>query len=586
MTRGLDRDATHCINSKRDSTPKFSSSSYIRQFWVGLMDGDGTITMDENKPSRYSRPRMVISLNNTEKNRIMLNLIQKEIGGKVRIERKDKYVTWVIVSQKDIKTALFILDKYPLLTTRKRCQLEFMKQCIKDRSVNFYLQKRDLKYDKQPEMIALLNKNCIIPDYFPAWLSGFIEAEGSFSIYSFKDQTKPKGFTVGQNNELYIIEAIKSYFDSHHQIFKIVKNNMDYYRIDMYGRRVRQILYHHFLSYPLLGEKNRSYTEWISLDESARDFVPKVPKEEKVVSCPIGVVGKLHPYHVTGFSDGESCFIISILKSGTKTGFAVSAGFQISLHQKDRTLLEMIKAYFNGVGSITNHGKDSIKYRVTSLKDLMVIIDHFDKYPLITQKWADYTLFKQAFELINNKEHLTTEGLQKIVAIKASINNGLSDELKAAFPNTIPLQRPKVIDQEIQDPNWLAGFVSAEGCLIIGINKSPRSKLGVVVYLRFSITQHTRDIELLKSLIKYLDCGRYQSSHGVDYGNFVVTRFSDLYDKIIPFFKKYAIEGVKANDFADFCKAAELMKNKDHISDAVLEEIRLIKAGMNRGRSS
>lgn len=91
----------------------------------------------------------------------------------------------------------------------------------------------------------------------------------------------------------------------------------------------------------------------------------------------------------------------------TKTGFAVSAGFQISLHQKDRTLLEMIKAYFNGVGSITNHGKDSIKYRVTSLKDLMVIIDHFDKYSLITQKWADYTLFKQAFELINNKEHLT-----------------------------------------------------------------------------------------------------------------------------------------------------------------------------------
>lgn len=122
--------------------------------------------------------------------------------------------------------------------------------------------------------------------------------------------------------------------------------------------------------------------------------------------------------------------------------------------------------------------------------------------------------------------------------------------------------------------------------MIIGINKSPRSKSGVVVYLRFSITQHTRDIELLKSLIKYLDCGRYQSSHGVDYGNFVVTRFSDIYDKIIPFFKKYAIEGVKANDFTDFCKAAELMKNKDHISDAVLEEIRLIKAGMNRGRSS
>jgi LAGLIDADG endonuclease. len=258
--RGLEKDETHCINSN----PNIYSSSYIQQFWVGLMDGDGTITMDENRPSCYSRSRMVISLNNTEKNRIMFNLIQKEIGGKVRIERKDKYVTWVIVSRKDIKTALFILNQYPLLTTRKRCQLEFMRQCIKERSVNFYLQKRDLKYDKQPEMIALLNQYFIRPDYFPAWLSGFIEAEGHFSIYRFKDQTKPKGFTIRQNNDLYILEAIQSYFDSHHKIFKTVKNNLDYYRIDMYGVKVRQNIKNHFITNPLLGHKLESYNKWIN----------------------------------------------------------------------------------------------------------------------------------------------------------------------------------------------------------------------------------------------------------------------------------------------------------------------------------
>lgn len=259
-THELEKDETHCINSN----PQIYSSSYIKQFWVGLMEGDGSITMDENKPSSYSRPRMFISLNNTEKNRIMLNLIQKEIGGKVRIERKDKFVTWVIVSRKDIKTALFILNQYPLLTTRKRCQLEFMKQCLKNRSVNFYLENRDLKYDKQPEMIALLNKNFIRPDYFPAWLSGFIEAEGCFSLYSSKDQIKPKAFTIGQNNDLYILEAIKSYFDSHHKISKIVKYNLHYYRIDMYGKKIRQNIYNHFLTNPLLGHKLESYKKWIN----------------------------------------------------------------------------------------------------------------------------------------------------------------------------------------------------------------------------------------------------------------------------------------------------------------------------------
>ena len=44
----------------------------------------------------------------------------------------------------------------------------------------------------------------------------------------------------------------------------------------------------------------------------------------------------------------------------------------------------------------------------------------------------DYKLFKQAFELVKSKQHLTKEGLTNIVAIKASINKDLSDALKTS----------------------------------------------------------------------------------------------------------------------------------------------------------
>ena len=57
---------------------------------------------------------------------------------------------------------------------------------------------------------------------------------------------------------------------------------------------------------------------------------------------------------------------------------------------------------------------------------------------------------------MNRKEHLTIEGLQKIVNLKASLNRGLSDELKAALPQTISVQgnpRPLVQDQKILDPS-------------------------------------------------------------------------------------------------------------------------------------
>jgi hypothetical protein len=56
-------------------------------------------------------------------------------------------------------------------------------------------------------------------------------------------------------------------------------------------------------------------------------------------------------------------------------------------------------------------------------------------------------------ELIQNKKHLTADGLKEIVSIKASMNLGLSESLKAVFPNVIPVSRPLAISQKIQDPS-------------------------------------------------------------------------------------------------------------------------------------
>jgi len=89
-----------------------------------------------------------------------------------------------------------------------------------------------------------------------------------------------------------------------------------------------------------------------------------------------------------------------------------------------------------GIGSISSHGKDAVQFRVSSIKDLQVIVDHFNNFPLITHKWSDFQLFKAAFELVKCKRHLTLEGLIDIVSIKASMNLGLSEELEIAFPSS------------------------------------------------------------------------------------------------------------------------------------------------------
>ncbi len=92
--------------------------------------------------------------------------------------------------------------------------------------------------------------------------------------------------------------------------------------------------------------------------------------------------------------------------------------------------------------------------RVCKIKDLQVIIHHFEEYSLITKKQADYLLFKMIVELMNRKEHLTKEGLNKIIAIKSSMNKGLmqaTNELKVAFPNINTIVRPSVLDYKIKD---------------------------------------------------------------------------------------------------------------------------------------
>jgi hypothetical protein len=55
--------------------------------------------------------------------------------------------------------------------------------------------------------------------------------------------------------------------------------------------------------------------------------------------------------------------------------------------------------------------------------------------------------------LVKYKEHLTLEGLIKIVCIKASMNLGLPDYLSRAFPNIIPKDRPVAQIIKFIDPN-------------------------------------------------------------------------------------------------------------------------------------
>lgn len=224
---------------------------------------------------------------------------------------------------------------------------------------------------------------------------------------------------------------------------------------------------------------------------------------------------------------------------------------------------------------------------VRSLADLKVILDHFETYPLLTKKREDLKLFTQVFKLVKQKEHLTLTGLHEVISLKAAMNFGrLSEHLKASFPDTT--KKSIRLDTELLtlnlDPHWVVGFTAGEGCFSVGITKSLTLKTGLQVQLRFSITQHCVDTALMQNLTVFWGCGKVFKRSHEDKVDFIVRKFEDLVDKVIPIFESIPLQGVKSKDFSDFLNAVEIIKAKGHLTTNGLNELRKIKQCMNKGR--
>ena len=244
--------------------------TYIEQFFVGLLEGDGTITSNLNSNKSNSIIiRIVISLNNKAENVSMLNLIKETIGGRVVIERKDRYVTWIASNKNDLAKVFAVLAKYPLLTARKQCQLEFAKNCLLEKDINNFIVNRNNKYNNKKEILQDFSRK-ELPSYFPQWLSGFVEAEGNFSlVFNEKGHLRKSAFTIGQNDELHILQWINLYFNSKNAILKDkpktgIGGNFNYYRLHLYNAESRKLIFEHFNKYPLLGYKKVSYLKFFN----------------------------------------------------------------------------------------------------------------------------------------------------------------------------------------------------------------------------------------------------------------------------------------------------------------------------------
>ena len=221
-----------------------------------MTDGDGTFHIGYHN----GKWNLVYKIALSRYNLRLLYYIKKELGiGSVN--RDNLKGQFVIRDRKKLANIIFpIFDEYPLLTSNKICQFKHLLNCIENKDWDFHLKTRDKKFDLQIDLINSYNNSFLIPNYFKGWLSGFIEAEGCFRFRN----GKATSFYISQNNDLYILNAIKTIFNSNHKIgiHKDLRTNQIHYRISISGKSCLTLIKNHFINYPLIGDKNLSYSKW------------------------------------------------------------------------------------------------------------------------------------------------------------------------------------------------------------------------------------------------------------------------------------------------------------------------------------
>lgn len=286
----------------------------------------------------------------------------------------------------------------------------------------------------------------------------------------------------------------------------------------------------------------------------------------------------LDPSWVTGFTDAEGCFSINIQYS--KRGRYISSTFKIAQDYKDIEIQYNQKIFF-GTGQITIH-KNEARQEIMGYKNAIeYIIPHFDKYPLITRKYADYVQWKSIIIIQNSRQHFTEDGFLQCLALKAGLNKGLNDKQKNMYPSIVPVIRPETIQPDRINPYWQSGFTAGDGSFMIIIRKQSTTKIGYQVYAGFNIGQHVKDVKLLYKIKEIFSCGYVPI--GKNDSRIVINKLEDIRNCIIPHYTKYPLMNIKNKGFLIWCEIIGLIIKGEHQTQKGLNKIRDMREQMRKG---
>jgi len=278
-------------------------------------------------------------------------------------------------------------------------------------------------------------------------------------------------------------------------------------------------------------------------------------------STPSNSGTQLNPFHISGFTQSDGSFHISLYKdSSLRHKIRVVPVFIITQDGVSKAVLQEIMQYFKGGHLNVDKRTNAYNLRINSLSlNLNTVLPHFASYPVMSAKYRSFFMFKRVVIMLKNKEHLTRQGLPRIIAIAYSMNTASTrtperkqEILKSlGFDNYDEGNLISSLEKEMQsglncdrlDPYFISGVADGDSSFYVSLKGNNR------IVPAFTIIQHKESKDLLCAIQSYFKCGALYEIKP-NYVRFVVEDISSLINIIIPHFERYPLHTIKWEKFS------------------------------------
>ncbi len=137
------------------------------------------------------------------------------------------------------------------------------------------------------------------------------------------------------------------------------------------------------------------------------------------------------------------------------------------------------------------------------------------------------------------------------------------------------------LQDEVDFPSYLSGYVDGEGCFTVSIAPRPTLLVGWEVRPSLSVSQNGDRLEVLLLMQEYFGCGHLRPDRSDKTWKWEVRSLSLLVNRVVPHFRRYPLQSGKRRDselFADICQR---MVQGEHRHSAGLRGIVRLAGEMN-----